>query len=69
MGLLVIHYNKQNQVFSPLKIGRIDIKKVACSEWMGGVQLQKGQSLLITTLTFIIIPFQLLLIFKKKYLF
>ena len=31
----VIQYNNQNHVFSPLKIGRIDIKKVTYSEWVG----------------------------------
>ena len=34
-GLRVIHYNKQNHVFSPLKTGRIDTKKVTCAELVG----------------------------------
>ena len=34
-GLCVIHYNKQNHVFYPLKISRKETKRVTCSERVG----------------------------------
>ena len=63
-GLRVIHYNKKNHVFSPLKISRIDSKKVTCSEWVGVFSYKLAKVLSFIN-NFIIIPFKLLMIKKK----
>ena len=47
LGPSVIHYNKQNRVFFHLKIGRIDIKKVTCSGWVGCLVSYKTAKVLL----------------------